>query len=140
MAFLNHEKEFARMNRDIDQLFGQFRKNVKQAAYRPVVDIEETEDGFVLQADLPGLAENEISIEVDGLDLVISGKREVAKAEKEATVFRRERPFGDFERRFKMGPNIQSENIKAAYKHGVLTVTLPRAEEDKPRKIEVQLH
>ena len=140
MAFLNHEKEFARMSRDIDQLFGQFRKNATQAAYRPVVDIEENEGGFVLHADLPGLDENEISIEVDGQELVIAGKREASKAGNEGTSYRRERQFGDFERRFKMGPNIQSENIKAAYKQGVLTVTLPRSEEDKPRKIEVALH
>lgn len=140
MVFLNHEKELSRMNRDIDQFFGQFRQNAKQAAYRPVVDIEENEEGFVLHSDLPGLAENEISIEVDGQELVISGTREGAKDLKEGENYRRERRFGDFERRFKMGPNIQSENIKASYKQGVLTVTLPRSEEDKPRKIEVSLH
>jgi HSP20 family protein len=140
MTFLNHEKELFRMNRDIDQFFGQFRQNAKQAAYRPVVDIEENEEGFVLHADLPGLAENEISIEVDGQELVISGTREVSKTSKEGASYRRERRLGDFERRFKMGPNIQSENIEASYRNGVLSVTLPRSEEDKPRKIEVQLH
>ena len=140
MAFLNSERDFARMNRDIDQFFGQFRNMPKQYVYRPVVDIKETEDGFVLQADLPGLKKEDISIEVDGQELVISGKREAPKELEQGGSYRRERHFGSFARRFKMGPTIKSENIGAAYKDGVLTVTLPKAEEDKPRRIEVELH
>ena len=140
MAFLNSERDFARMNRDIDQFFGQFRNAPKQYVYRPVVDIEENEEGFVLHADLPGLNQEDISIEVDGQELVISGKREAPEAAKEGASYRRERHFGGFDRRFKLGPNINSENIEAAYKNGVLSVTLPKAEEDKPRKIKVALH
>jgi len=140
MAFLNSEKDFARLNRDIDQLFGQFRQSSKPAAYRPVVDIEETEEGFVLEADLPGLTQKEISIELDGQELVIAGNREASASDEQSRGHRRERQFGVFERRFKLGPNIKSESIEAAYKNGVLTVKLPRAQEDKPRKIEVHLH
>ena len=140
MAFLNSEKDFARLNRDIDQLFGQFRQSSKPAAYRPAVDIEETEEGFVLEADLPGLTQKEISIELDGQELVISGSREALASDEQSRGHRRERRFGAFERRFKLGPNIKSESIEAAYKNGVLTVKLPRAQEDKPRKIEVHLH
>ena len=140
MAFLNSERDFARMNRDIDQFFGQFRNTPKQYVYRPVVDIEENEEAFVLHADLPGLNNEDISIEVDGQDLVISGKREAPKKSDDNASFRRERHFGNFERRFKMGPKIQSDGIEAAYKDGVLTVMLPKAQEDKPRKIEVKLH
>ena len=140
MAFLNSERDFARMNRDIDQFFGQFRNAPKQYVYRPVVDIEEHEEGFVLHADLPGLAKEDISIEVDGQELVISGKRVAPESQKEGGSYRRERHFGSFERRFKLGPNIKSDSIGAAYKDGVLSVTLPKAEEDKPRKIEVELH
>ena len=140
MAFLNNDRDFARMNRDIDQFFGQFRNTPKQYVYRPVVDIEENEESFVLHADLPGLKKEDISIEVDGQELVISGKREAPSEVADGGTYRRERHFGSFARRFKLGPAIKSENIGAAYKDGVLTVTLPKAEEDKPRKIEVELH
>jgi HSP20 family protein len=110
------------------------------ASYLPAVDIEETDGGFVLKADLPGVDEKAIEVTVHDGVLTLSGKREESRDEQTEYGHRRERRFGSFARSFRLGDEVSSEGIVASYKNGVLTVTLPKKEESKPRQIPVDVH
>ncbi len=110
------------------------------APYSPAVDIEETEKEFVLKADLPGFDEKELEVTVHDGVLSLTGKREDNREEKVGNTTRRERRFGTFTRRFRLGDEVSAEGIVAGYKNGVLTVTLPKREEAQPRQIPVTVH
>lgn len=138
LTLLRPETEFARLGQDVDNLFGWFGNSGGLASFSPAVDVEETEDGFVLKADLPGLSEKDIDIHIDGQELVISGGRETSNERNGSKI--RERRFGKFVRRFTLGRTINGKGIEAAYKNGVLTVKLPKSEEAKPRQIPVTVH
>ena len=107
-------------------------------SYRPAVDVEENEAGFVLRADLPGIDEKDIEITVHEGVLTLSGKREDARDEESANL--RERRFGAFSRRFRLGNQVSAEAIEAKYTNGVLTIAMPKKEEVKPRQISVSVH
>lgn len=129
-----------RLNRDLDELFNWRWADNAVHSYSPAVDVEETEDGFVLRADLPGLNEKDIDIRADGDELVLSGSREFSRDEEHNGSRIRERRFGKFVRRFRLGPHVKRDGIEASYKSGVLTVSLPKSEEAKPRQIQVTVH
>lgn len=104
--------------------------------YAPPVDILEREDAFVLSLDVPGFAEAELSIEYHEGQLKIGGTRELSVPEG-STEHLRERRSGSFTRTFSIPRDVDVENIVAKHENGVLTVTLPKSELAKPRKIEV---
>ena len=104
------------------------------------MDIDEKEDSFVLHADLPGLKQKEIEITVNDGVLTLSGNREEPTQENVNGTTVRERRYGSFERKFRLGPNVAESGIEATYKDGVLTVVLPKKEEAKPRQIPVSVH
>lgn len=96
------------------------------------IDWKETESAHVFKADLPGLKKEEVKVEVeDGRVLQISGERSQEKEEKSDTWHRVERSSGKFMRRFRLPENAKAEQVKAAMENGVLTVTVPKAEENK---------
>ena len=100
---------------------------------RPAYDIEETETHFVLSFDLPGMKQEDISIEVKDKVLSISGERK----REETSVRRSERFYGRFERQFALPDNLNADAVEAHYEHGVLKIALPKVEEAKPKKIEI---
>lgn len=103
------------------------------------VDIHEEADQILLQADLPGMTQKDIGIHLENNQLTISGERPQEDATQREHCFRRERPHGAFRRSFQLGSMTDPENIRASYKNGVLTVSLPKKEEAKPRTIKVQV-
>lgn len=103
----------------------------------PAVDIHEEEARFVVLADLPGVDATRIDITVDRDLLTIKGEREGVPAADDATVYRAERLRGRFERTFRLPETAASDGIQADYRHGVLTVSIPKAEEAMPYRIEV---
>lgn len=109
----------------------------REAFFAPAVDIEEHEDRFVLHADLPGMNEADIDVQVHEGQLLLSGKREYSKEEKTDSGTYRERSYGTFCRRIRLGSTVDAEKIEASYDKGVLSVTLPKKEEAKPRQIPV---
>ena len=126
--------DLARFERDF------FRRPVtdaERANWRPAVDIEETEEAVVLTADLPGVDEKDIEITVHEGVLLLSGKRESVVDEETGTSLYRERTHGSFFRRFRLGRKVDAEQIAATYRNGVLTVTLPKREDAKPKQIPV---
>ena len=129
----------AHMNRlrdELDRVFGIDTTQWTHAAY-PAVNIWEDDNGFYVEAELPGLSMDELEIYVhDGDELSIKGHREATEIEGGWRV--KERSEGDFSRTFKLPDTVDVAKVSAALKHGVLTVTLPKSEAVKPRKIEVR--
>jgi HSP20 family protein len=106
--------------------------------WMPAFDVSETEAEIIVKAEIPGMKVEDIDITLtDGL-LTIKGERKMEKEDKQENYHRIERQFGSFSRSLNLGLKVEAEGIDAAYKDGVLTVTLPKAEEDKPKKIEVK--
>jgi HSP20 family protein len=110
---------------------------VRHNAFVPAVDIHEEEARFVVLADLPGVDATRIDITIDGDLLTIRGERENPPAADTATVHRAERQRGRFERTFRLPETAANEGFQADYRNGVLTVSVPKAEEAMPYRIEV---
>jgi HSP20 family protein len=105
--------------------------------WTPAVDIYETNDAVTVKAELPGLAREQVGIEIkDGL-LTLRGERKVEKEVKEENYHRIERAYGTFQRSFSLPSTIDQEKISAALKDGVLELTLPKREQAKPKQITV---
>jgi HSP20 family protein len=104
----------------------------------PAFDVSETEYEVIVKAELPGMDVKDIDIALtDGL-LTIKGERKLEKEDKKENYHRIERQFGSFARSLNLGAKVRTDGIEAAYKDGILTVTLPKVEESKPKKIEVK--
>jgi HSP20 family protein len=108
-------------------------------AWRPPVDIYETDDGVVIQVDLPGVQKQDVSVEVKNNLLTIQGQRIIASAVDDDRYYRRERSCGTFQRSFTLRTAVSPEQIKATFKNGVLTVQIPKSEEEIPKKISVSI-
>lgn len=124
-------------SREFDRLFGWGDGAAARPDYTPAVDVREEENQFVIRADLPGMEEKDLDVRVHEGTLVLSGKREESNEEKTDRGYYRERRYGTFCRQFRLGTNVDAQQIEASYKNGVLTVALPKREEAKPRQIPV---
>ena len=107
-------------------------------AWAPALDVYEDSDNLVVRAEIPGMKKEDIEISFQGNVLTISGERRTEKKADDSKPAREERFFGRFTRSVSLQKQVNSGNVKATYKDGILTVTLPKAEEAKPRQIEVQ--
>ncbi|MEI6092859.1 MAG: Hsp20/alpha crystallin family protein [bacterium] len=105
--------------------------------WAPAVDIVDKGEKYLIKADLPGVDEKDISLEVQDGVLTIKGERKNEHEEEFDNVYRSERSYGSFLRSFNLS-DIKEENIKAEYKNGILTVELPKAEEKKAKRIEIK--
>lgn len=104
--------------------------------WAPVVDILEGENDLIVRAELPGVSREEIDIEVTSESLTIRGERKIDEQSKDKYL-RVERAYGPFQRSFSIGVPVQSDKVKAAYRDGVLEIVVPKAEEVKPKKIQI---
>ncbi|MBP7147049.1 MAG: Hsp20/alpha crystallin family protein [Acidobacteria bacterium] len=102
------------------------------------VDIVETEDAVLLLADMPGVDRDKIDLSVENRSLTITGERAVPKEFETHTVYHTERMFGKFSRSFVLPTTVDVNQITADYREGVLRVCLPKAEQARPRRIEVR--
>ena len=107
--------------------------------WSPSVDIYETENDLVLKADLPDIDEKNIDVRVENQTLTIAGERNFEKEDSAKGFHRIERNYGKFVRSFAVPNAFDTDKIGAAYKNGVLTVTLPKKETAKPRQVKVQV-
>lgn len=125
----------AQLRRELDRLFGDFERSV--AAGSTKVDFEDDGTSFVLRADVPGLTENEVQISVAGNTVTLRGERKVEVPEGHS-VHRRERSAVNFAKSFELPARVDADKVSATLKHGVLTLTLPRAAEAQPRQISIK--
>ena len=107
--------------------------------WAPAVDIFETGHELVVKADLPDIKAEELDIRVENNILTIRGERKFEKKVNENNYLRVERSYGSFSRSFSLANTVNSEAIKAEYKNGVLTLTIPKREEAKPKQIKVNV-
>jgi HSP20 family protein len=103
----------------------------------PAVDIKETENDLILKADVPDVEMKDIDVQVENGTLTLRGERKFESEKKEGSWHRVERSYGRFERAFALPETVNFDAVKAEYKNGVLTITLPKKEVAKPRQIKV---
>lgn len=129
------------LRREMDHLLDRFwglnghRSELSAAAWHPTVDVTEKDDAYVVTADLPGMSRDEIKVETNENTVTISGERK--SDHKDEQSHRTERSYGRFHRAFSMPSKFDASNVSAAYTDGVLTVTLPKAEEAKPKSVKI---
>jgi HSP20 family protein len=138
MALLMKPEPFARG--EVDRLFDAFFGGGTEQARRwvPPMDLVEAEDHFVLKADLPGLGEGDVSIEVQDGTLTISGERKAEHETHERGWYRIERSFGSFNRSLTLPDGVDADGITAEFDRGVLEVKIPKPEERKPRRVAIK--
>ena len=136
----NSWNELARLQHEMNRLFDSApsRTNVYRAPRYPAMNVWTNEDGAVLTAELPGCSPDNLDISVVNEMLTLSGQRAPEDVPEGATYQRRERNCGSFSRTFQLPFQVDATQVEAVFENGVLEVTLPRAEADKPRKIAIQ--
>jgi HSP20 family protein len=127
-------------NRLFNQAFDRSAEEGSLTPWAPAVDIYETEHELVVKADLPDVKPEELDIRVENNILTIRGERKFEKKVNENNYLRVERSYGSFSRSFSLASTVNSEAIKAEYKDGVLTLTVPKREEAKPKQIKVNVN
>jgi HSP20 family protein len=105
----------------------------------PPMDLVETDDHFVLRADLPGLSEEDVSIELEDSVLTVAGERKAEHEDKREGFYRVERASGQFRRSLTLPDGVEADGITAAFDKGVLEVRIPKPEERKPRRVAIQV-
>jgi len=105
----------------------------------PAMDLVETEDDFVLRADLPGVSEQDVNIELEDNVLNVSGERKAEHEERNEGYYRVERASGTFSRSLTLPEGVDPASVKASFDKGVLEVRIPKPEERKPRKVAISV-
>jgi HSP20 family protein len=125
---------------EIDRFFeSPLARTSEFLGWTPAFDVYEEKDTYVVKAELPGMKREDINVSIEGGDLVISGERKSETKGEGAETYRAERYFGKFQRSVSLPATISAKDVRAEYKDGVLTVTLPKSEEAKPKQIEVNV-
>lgn len=133
------------LRNEIDRLFetplAEFTRGTQQflGGWLPAVDMYEDKENIFVRAELPGMKKEDIEISLHEGVLSLSGERKVDSKHEDANVLRSERFLGRFQRTLSLPGPVQADRVVASYKDGVLTVTLPKTEESKPRQIEVKV-
>jgi HSP20 family protein len=130
-----------RMNTLFEQTLSRSRaeEGIAASTWTPAVDIYETPDTVEMKAELPGLSQDDIEIQIRNNTLTLRGERRFAKEAQEENYLRIERAYGAFQRSFTLPATVQQEKIRAVFRDGVLELTLPKAEEAKPKKIAIEV-
>ena len=147
MALVRWEplREMATLQNEMNRLFGTFfdtpttGTNGSLRRWMPAMDLVETEEHFVLRADLPGLSEADVNIELEDRVLTVSGERKSESEVKKDGFYRLERATGAFSRALTLPEGIDPDSITAAFDKGVLEVRIPKPEQTKPRRVAIKV-
>ncbi len=137
--------ELAGVRKEMDQIFGEFfgrtpsKMAAAEAVWSPLVDIHETNDSFLLKAELPGVKQEDLQVSVEGDALTLKGERKHETEIKEEQYHRIERSYGRFERVILLPSIVDPEGVKATCRDGVLEIQLPKREEAKPKAVKVEV-
>jgi len=138
-------RDMVSAQRDFDRLFREAfsshlgNTELSTRSWAPPVDIYETEDAIVLKAELPGVDPKDVEVRVEDNTLYLKGERKFQKEVKEQNYHRVERSYGSFARSFSLPNSISSDRVKAEFKDGLLTLTMPKREEAKPKTIKIDV-
>ncbi|MGB7590952.1 MAG: Hsp20/alpha crystallin family protein [Terriglobia bacterium] len=135
---LTSQREYVRLLKEaFSPMSGE--TEVSTRSWAPPVDIYETEDAIVLKAELPGIDPKDVEVRVEDNTLYLKGERNYEKDVNEQNYHRIERSYGSFARSFSLPNSISAEKVKAEYKDGLLTLTMPKREEAKPKTIKIDV-
>jgi HSP20 family protein len=139
-------RELTSLQSEMNRLFNTFFDVPTQGAnanalrrWVPAMDLVETDEQFVLRADLPGLSEDDVSIELEDRVLTISGERRAEDEERKEGYYRVERAYGSFARSLTLPDGVDADAVEASFDNGVLEVRIPKPEERKPRKVAISV-
>jgi HSP20 family protein len=121
-------------DRELDRVFSAADRAV---AFVPALDVREDANAVTVQVDLPGVAREQVQVTFQDGVLTIAGERKAETQDKENGWYHRERAYGRFERNLSVNTPVNSEQIRASHKDGVLNITLPKTPEARPRQIEI---
>lgn len=139
-------RELDALQGEVNRLFSSFfdtptsrgqQGNGTRRRWVPAMDLVETEDAFVLKADLPGIGESDVNVELENNVLTIAGERKTEHEERHEGYYRLERATGAFSRSLSLPEGIDAEAVQAAFDNGVLTVRIPKPAQAKPRKVKI---
>ncbi len=138
-------EDMARLQREVNRLFEDSGRSTGRGGaelasartWAPAVDIFEDREEIVVRAELPGLRQEDIDIELTGDTLTLKGERKFEDAQRKDNYVRVERAYGHFQRSFTIGVPVRGDAVKASYKDGLLEIHLPKSEETKPKKVPV---
>jgi len=137
------QDDLLNMQREINRVFGDFFRSdddqLRATSWSPAVDISENDDNFIVNMELPGVPKDNVKITIEANVLTVSGEKKEEHEEKKTNVHRIERSYGYFSRSFTLPANVKNDKIDALYHDGILSITLPKAEEAKPKAIEVKV-
>jgi HSP20 family protein len=149
MALVRWEpvRELSSIQNEMNRLFNTFFDsptpgnggNAGLRRWIPAMDLVETDEHFVLKADLPGLTESDVNIEVEDNVLTVSGERKAEHEDKREGYVRVERAYGAFRRSLTLPEGVEPETVTASFENGVLEVRIPKPEERKPRRVAIQV-
>lgn len=137
--------EISDLQREINRMFDRFfrgfedEEEVRLATWSPRVDISETDDEYIVRAEVPGVSKDDIKVTIKDNVLTISGEKKQEKEMKNENFHRVERVYGSFSRTFTLPGAVKVDKIEAKFKDGVLTIKLPKVEEAKAKEIEVKV-
>ena len=142
IARYNRGNDFDFLRREMTRLFDDLRPrgdngSTESAVWAPRADLSETDEAYVIAVDLPGVSREDLDITIEDGTLKISGERSLNEEHQSGQFYRIERSYGQFFRSFSFGANVDADNIEAQFDDGVLTIRVGKAEERKPRRIEV---
>jgi HSP20 family protein len=134
---------FSGLQEQVNRLFeGAFPRRSDTSSlttWAPAVDIYETENELVVKADLPDVSEKDLDVRVENNMLTVRGERKFENQVEQESYLRVERTYGAFSRSFRLPNTVNQEAVQADYKNGVLTVTLPKRAESKPKQVKVNV-
>jgi HSP20 family protein len=138
-------RDFGDMQAEVNRLFDNFlgrpaqQPGSMERVWAPAVDMYETKDALVVAAELPGLNEKDTHLSITGDVLSIRGERQWHEEVKPESYYRGERWYGKFERSLPLPMPVQADKVTAKYRDGVLTITLPKVEEIRPKEIKIDV-
>ena len=130
---------------DIDRVFDGLMRNwvnpgsLSEGAWNPSIDVSERDGEIVVSAEVPGIDPKDIDISIDDNNLVISGEKKQEQEEQGKNYYRVERSYGSFRRSFSLPSNADVDNIKASSRDGVLSVHIPKREDEVKKKVEIEV-
>lgn len=131
--------QISQLREEVNRLFESPFGNLTQAfnTWSPAVDLYEDKDNIIVKAELPGMKKEEINVSLHEGTLLLSGERKIEREEGKGETYRSERFSGHFQRSVTLPTAVDATRVGASYKDGILTITLPKSEEAKPKQIEV---
>ncbi|MFH0845754.1 MAG: Hsp20/alpha crystallin family protein [Pseudomonadota bacterium] len=137
-------KSLSRLRKEMDDLWGHFFGDVgfhpfAETIWAPALDVKETKENLVINAELPGLGPKDIEVSISGDLLTLKGEKKQEREEKEESYHLVERRYGAFSRSIRLAAEVDPQKIKAIHKDGVLTITLPKSEKAKEKQIKINV-